>query len=444
MDWTGRSARGRMLLPWAIALWLAFAGGGTLSAQKAAPAVPALFISDVHYDPLRDPALARRLNAAPESEWPAILASPPSATIAEDYAAVQKACPTRGYDPDQALWQSTLAALRTRAADSRFAVLSGDLLPHNFECRYQFVFPTASHADYLNFTLNTLRYVVDSLRATLPGIPLYVALGNNDTACTGNSLDPDNDFLHLAAKVIAEALPPADRNSVLHGLAAGGYYSVPLAPLRHTRLLVVDNLFFLTEYTTCAKKKDYSEETAQISWLNAQLALAHRRHEKVWVVGHIPPGVSLYTTFLNHKKICDGDPPAMSLHSEQLAAAIGSNADIVRLAIFAHTHSDAFGLITPTLGDPGPSPPRLGKGVPMKVVASVSAINGNNPSFTLAQVDPATAKLIDYSVIESSNLTGVGATWSKQYTYSEDYAEPDFSARSLVDLIAKFSADPKS
>ena len=409
------------------------------------PTVPALFITDFHYDPLRVPELAPRLNAAPASDWPAILATPPSATIAQDYAAVQKACPTRGYDPDQTLWQSTLTALRAQAADSRFAVLSGDLLPHNFECRYRFLFPNSNHADYLNFTLNTLRYVVSSLRATLPGIPIYIALGNNDTACTGNSIDPDSDFLALTAQVIAESLPPGSRTSILQAVATGGYYSVPMAaPMQHTRLLVVDNLFFLTEYSTCAKKKDYSEETAQIAWLKSQLELARRNHEKVWVVGHIPPGVSLYTTFLERRNICAGQPPAMSLHSEQLAQALGSYSDIVRLAIFAHTHSDAFALITPTLGDPGPSPPRDRVGVPVKVVASVSPINGNKPSFTLATVDPATATVRDYTVIEASNLTGVDATWSKQYTYSQDYAEPDFSSSSLSSLIAQLRADPSA
>jgi len=416
------------------------------SAAPPVPAtIPALFISDIHYDPLRDPVLAPRLNAAPASEWSTILATPASPTITEDYAALQKACPTRGYDPDQTLWQSTLAALRVQAVNSRFAVLSGDMLPHNFECRYRFLFPNSTRADYLNFTLNTLRYVVTSLRAALPGIPLYIALGNNDTACTGNSLDPSNDFLALTAKVIAESLPPASGQSILRDFATGGYYSIPMAaPMRHTRLLVVDNLFFLTEYTTCAKKKDYSEETAQIAWLNSQLALARRHHENVWVVGHIPPGVSLYTTFLRHRNVCGGDAPDMSLHSEQFAQSLASNANTVRLALFAHTHSDAFALITPTLGDPGPVPPQSGIGVPVKVVASVSPINGNNPSFTLASVDPATAILRDYTVIESSNLTGIDATWTKQYTYSEDYAEPDFSSRSLSGLIASFRADPNA
>jgi sphingomyelin phosphodiesterase acid-like 3 len=416
---------------------------------KAPATIPALFLSDVHYDPLRDPALVPKLDAAPASQWPAILATPASPTQRADAAAVQKACPVRGNDPGQTLWQSSLQAIRTQAANARFMVLSGDLLPHSFECRYKFLFPAATHADFLNFAGNTLRYVVSSLRATLPGVPLYVALGNNDSACSGNSLDPNNDFLALAASIVAEALPPAPRGPILRDLAAGGYYSIRMAPpMPRTRLLVLDNLFFLTEFSTCAKQKDYSEETAQIAWLNAQIAEARRRRENLWVLGHIPPGVSLYTTFIQRRDICGKGSAAMSLDSEKMAEALAANADIVRLGIFAHTHSDAFAILPPGLGDAptaapaGPARSRLGPGVPVKVVASISAVNGNNPSFTLASIDPATATLRDYTVIEASNLTGIDATWTRQYSYAEDFAEPDFSPASLTDLIARFRADP--
>src|SRR5579884_570924 len=57
--------------------------------------LPALFLSDIHFDPLRDPAKAHRLNAAPVSQWPAILGAPPTPTAAADYAAINKSCPIK-------------------------------------------------------------------------------------------------------------------------------------------------------------------------------------------------------------------------------------------------------------------------------------------------------------------------------------------------------------
>ena len=57
--------------------------------------VPALFLSDIHFDPLRDPVKAPRLDDAPVNQWPAILASPPSPTQEADYAAINKLCPIK-------------------------------------------------------------------------------------------------------------------------------------------------------------------------------------------------------------------------------------------------------------------------------------------------------------------------------------------------------------
>jgi sphingomyelin phosphodiesterase acid-like 3 len=435
-----------------LAVTAAMAAQSPAHKSAPAPTIPALFLSDIHFDPFADPALVPKLNAAPAADWATILVTPASATQQTDEAAVQKACPVRGNDTSAVLWRSSLQALHAQASHARFATLTGDLLAHDFDCKYRILVPAATPADYLTFIEKTLVYVFSTLRSTLPGVPIYTALGNNDTACSGNHLDANSEFLARIAPILADALdvPNAARPPILRDIASGGFYSTLISGphtgiTTPTRLIVVDNLFFLSEYGTCARTPDRSEEAAQITWLNTQLAEARTRHENVWVIGHIPPGVSLYTTFLQRRNICGGQPPAMSLDSEKLAQALADNADIVRLAIFAHTHSDAFALIPPNLGDPPPVTPlrpHLGLGVPVKVVASISPVNGNNPSFTLATVDPATATLRDYTVIEASNLTGIDTTWAKQYTYSEDYAEPDFSPASLANLIATFRADP--
>ena len=81
-------------------------------------------------------------------------------------------------------------------------------------------------------------------------------------------------------------------------------------------------------------------------------------------------------------------------------------------------------------------------GVPLKVVASITPVNGNNPSFTLAKINPSTATLVDYAVILASNQTGIATTWAREYTYSASYREPAYSAAALTNLIAKFRADP--
>ena len=41
------------------------------------PTIPALLLSDIHFEPFADPGKAPALVAAPAGKWPAILAGPP-------------------------------------------------------------------------------------------------------------------------------------------------------------------------------------------------------------------------------------------------------------------------------------------------------------------------------------------------------------------------------
>jgi sphingomyelin phosphodiesterase acid-like 3 len=80
--------------------------------------------------------------------------------------------------------------------------------------------------------------------------------------------------------------------------------------------------------------------------------------------------------------------------------------------------------------------------IALKIVASITPVHGNHPSFTVAQIDPATAELKDYRVIASSNLTGVAAVWREEYDYAKAYKEPAFNGASIESLVKEFTADP--
>ena len=421
---------------------IAQSSGASQAAAAAHPTVPALFLSDIHLDPFADPAKVVKLNASPAADWPAILSAPASPTQAQDFDALQAACPTKGIDTPWGLWQSSLSAIHTDASQARFVTVSGDLLAHSFDCKFEKLVPTAKSGDYVAFTEKTVRTIVSTLRAALPGVPVYVAMGNNDSGCGDYALDATHDaFLGLVAKVVAEALPAADRAAVLRDFAAGGYYNVPLASVPRTRLIVLDDLFFSGKYTNCSGKSDPAPAAAQVAWLSRQLAMVRQQHEQVWVMGHIPPGVDVYASAKKSGNACAGGNPQMFLASDALAGLLGRNADIIRLALFGHTHADEMRLLSPESNSTMPSAqPALG--VPLKGIASITPINGNRPSFTLAAIDPTSANLVDYSVFMASNSTGVGTAWSKEYTYSATYHEPAFDAASLANLISGFQSDP--
>jgi sphingomyelin phosphodiesterase acid-like 3 len=446
----------------ALCVAAAFAGAAGMKAQAAAPAqkpvtasaarptaqshtVEALFVSDIHFEPFWDPAKAAKLKAAPVSGWNAILAGPASADQAAKFAELQKTCKARAADTSYPVYESSLRAIHDDASGAKFVVLSGDLMAHEFSCKFATTFPEAKPGEYRAFTVKTIEFVMRKLRGALPGVPVYAALGNNDSDCGDYQLDPDSAFLKEVGKSLTADFPAKERAEALRTFAEGGYYSVRLpAPLAHTRILVLDDVFMSQRYATCGGKPDPAPAATQIAWMEQQLNAARRSHEKVWVMSHIPSGVNPYATATRVLDLCSGGKPTMFLKSEALPDAMSNYGDVIELAIFAHTHMDEMRLLEPAAtGVPA-------EGVAVKMVGSISPVNGNNPSFTVAEVGAATGELKDYRVFVASNQTGpdanpntsVGTQWTEEYDFAETYKVDAFTAATDADLIAGFKADP--
>jgi sphingomyelin phosphodiesterase acid-like 3 len=412
------------------------------SASPAAPqnsTFPALLISDIHFDPLHDPGKVPQLVKAKVSRWNAILSAPSSPNQAQAFAELQQNCGQRGADTSYSLLQSALQAMRARQADAKFLAVSGDLMAHTFDCRYAKLFPESKPGEYQAFVLKTLSYVVRELRTAFPGVPVYVALGNNDSACRDYQLNPGSEFLAQTGKIVAEALPEAQRQEARAEFAKGGYYALTMAaPMPGTRLIVVNDVFLSPYYRDCQGKSSADAANAQMAWLQEQLAEAQRLHQPVWVMGHIPPGIDPYTTIPGIEEVCASGTPKMFLSSGQLADTLIAHADVIRLGLFAHSHMDEVRLLGPDAGAPHGASEHS---VAVKMVPSISPIDGNDLAFTVAQVNAATAVLENYEVIAASNQSGVATTWSKEYDFDQTYHAAQFSPATLENLIAGFARD---
>jgi len=413
---------------------------GAVTAQRHA--IPALFISDIHFDPFHDPAKLQQLVDAPASQWSAILSATPSSNQSQAFDSLQQECKARGVDTPYPLLHSSLQAMRSNEPDAKFMTISGDLIAHAFVCRYKTLLPRSSERDYQAFVLKTLTFVVAELHSTFPGMPIYISLGNNDTGCGDYRLDADSDFLAQAGKILADVLPASQQSSAIKQFGAGGYYSVTMAaPMQNTRLIVINDLFFSSKYTTCSGSHDETAVRAQIAWLKDQLSVARQSSQKVWVMGHIPPGVNAYSTLAKMKNICNKAKPDMFLSSDTMTDLLIEYADVIPLGIFAHTHMDEMRLLEPKDNDARSS---VDHDVVIKMVPSISPVDGNNPSFTIARVNPLNSVLQDYEVITASNQTGINTTWTTEYDFAKTYHEPQFSPASVKDLIADFQIDGDS
>ena len=401
--------------------------------------IPALLISDIHFDPFHDPAKVHELAASPVSKWRSILSAPPSSDQKQAFAALQQSCHARGVETTFALLDSSLRAMRSRQSDAKFMTVSGDLIAHAFSCRYATSFPNAVPGDYQAFVLKTMSFVIEELRAPFPNMPVYVALGNNDTECGDYQLDPSSEFLAQAGRIVAEGLPLSQRQQALHDFAQGGYYSVTMAePMRDTRLIVVNDLFLSSKYSTCSGKPDSAAATAEMTWLDLQLAQARQAGQKVWVMGHIPPGIDSYSTVAKFRNVCGGQAPVLFLSSQKMADLLIEYADVVRLGIFGHTHMDEMRILEPE----GNQLPAKDSGrVAVKLVSSISPGTGNNPSFTIARINPTSAALKNFDVVAASNQTGIATTWATEYDFAQTYHETQYTPATVKGLIEVFKAD---
>lgn len=398
--------------------------------------VRVLLVSDIHFDPFADPSKVEKLAAAPERRWLAILRAAPSPDRAARFAALEKACHARGSDTDFPLFESSLRAMRADASAARIILVSGDLLAHKFSCKYNTAVMHASAAGYSAFAAKSLEFVIQQLRSQFPGVPVYSALGNNDSGCGDYQIDPGGAFLDAIAPALSADVPVAERREARREISAGGDYGVTLpAPMQHTRLLVIDDVFMSSQYETCGGKPDPAPAGEQIAWLRSQLELAMRDHEKVWLMAHIPPGIDPYSSIRKITDVCAGGAPVKFLSTDALPETIAEFGDVIRLAVFGHTHMDELRLLRARSAGKSES------AVALKLVPSISPVDGNHPSFMVAAVDPASAMITDYHVIAASNQTGVGTEWREEYDFDRAYGASEFSAASVGELARSFRAD---
>jgi sphingomyelin phosphodiesterase acid-like 3 len=392
-------------------------------------------LSDLHFDPFYDPAKFTELRHAPVAEWPAILSKPDSATRVGAFSELQSSCGVRGSDSP---WSLVLTALRqakqTRPAPL-FVTVSGDLLAHGFICKFQHLAPSATPAEASAFAAKAIAFVSQQLRSVYPSVPVFSALGNNDSGCQDYFETPNSAFLKSSGVSFAANIhDPEARASLAATFGNRGDYGVTLPGAMHnTRLIVLQDIFESSHYRGCNNVPNAAPAAEQIAWLRAQLTEVRENGQQAWVMAHIPPGIDIYTTYHRYLfapgQACNVKQPEMFLNNTALAETIGEFGDVVRLALFAHTHMDEIKLLQ------GPD----GKAVPVKMVPSISPINGNDPSFLVAQVSPQTATIKDYEVYAATNAQG--GTWNREYRYSDAYHLPDFSAKSVDQLTLQLVND---
>eukprot|EP00058_Branchiostoma_floridae_P005600 XP_002591088.1 hypothetical protein BRAFLDRAFT_69356 [Branchiostoma floridae] len=197
----------------------------------------------------------------------------------------------------------------------------------------------------------------------------------------------------------------------------GGYYSAPLrAGLRviglNTNLLYGRNL--VTE--------GQDDPAGQFAWLEQQLEQARGNMEKVYIIGHVPPGT--------HERIYtkrDFRPN----HNKRYIAIVRKYADVISGQMFAHEHFDTFRMIYDE------------QGAPISTVFLSPAITPwmrrNNPAFRQYLYERTTGELQDYlqyyaNLTKANDLQLTDLDWQLEYQATVDYGIPDVTPVSMETL----------
>jgi sphingomyelin phosphodiesterase acid-like 3 len=390
-------------MKWALAVVFIFAcaiAGGQAEARVA----PVLLLSDIHLNPLEDPSLAPALLREPVKKWGAILRSSAQPS-------------SYGSDSNYPLWESSLSAMKARVPNPRLVVITGDFLSHGFEKSVARALPGSGEQELESLVDKTVALLAGELKAAFPHAELVTALGNNDSYCGDYTSEPGGAFLERFAR--------AWRKAGASEFAQAGYSSVAAASFAGLRLITLNTTYWSSHFDDrCGSAVvDPSLGQAELRWLERELELARERKERVWILGHIPPGVDLFSTFYKTPDGCHGD--LVSMYEPQLnqdyVALLGRYAGTVGLLLTGHTHKHEFRLVR---NEGEPAIVDLG-------MSAVSAVYGNSPSFAELSVEADSLLIRDFRLFAYSAST---LSWTLAYDFNRSYGLHGVSASSVAAL----------
>lgn len=135
------------------------------------------------------------------------------------------------------------------------------------------------------FIDKTFAFVAAQIREAAGNVPVIYAPGNIDTY--GPGVGPDTAFLaHNGPIVYSQLLNGSiDQQTFLNTFTVDGYYSAQ--PLGSNLLIIALNT---NSFIAGVPSGTYA--TAELDWLDSQLAAAHSAGHKVWILMHVPPGAN--------------------------------------------------------------------------------------------------------------------------------------------------------
>ncbi|XP_037946445.1 sphingomyelin phosphodiesterase isoform X2 [Teleopsis dalmanni] len=275
--------------------------------QESAPFFKVLHISDTHYDP----HYAEGSNADCNEPLCCRLSS---GRPANPNAAAGKWGDYRKCDTPKRTVDNMLAHIADTHKDIDYILWTGDLPPH----------------DVWNQTkeenLEIIKETVKQMTEKFPGIPIFPALGNHESAPVNSFPPPYVNQVDISISWLYDELDVQWRRwlpqSVSHTVRRGAFYSVLVRP--GFRIISLNMNY-------CNNKNwwlllNSTDPATELQWFIYELQSAEFSNEKVHVIGHIPPGHS----------------DCLKVWSRNFYKIISRYESTIMAQFYGHTHYDEF------------------------------------------------------------------------------------------------------
>ncbi|KAJ0066504.1 hypothetical protein NL108_013972 [Boleophthalmus pectinirostris] len=359
-------------------------------------------ITDLHWDPTYDPSKEPNSVCASNFNRPAS-----NAGTFGDYVC----------DSSWNLISSSISAMKATLPDPDFIVWTGDDTPHvpNEQLGEEAVLGI----------INNLTYII---KQHFPKTKVYSALGNHDFHPKSQLPAASHNIYNKTSEMWKEWLHLGSQET----FRQGGFYTEELLNRTGYRMIVLNtNLYYDQNKVT----EGMEDPAGQFAWADHILTEAANKKEKVYIIGHVPPG------FFEKKR---GKPWFIAKFNEQYLKLIQKHHAVILGQFFGHHHTDSFRMIYNSDGSSPVSTIFLTPGVtPWKTLLPGVVDGANNPGIRLFEYDTETL-LVKDMVTYYLNLTFANEAqerWEKEYRLTESFQVPDASPLSMHKILERIAHD---
>jgi sphingomyelin phosphodiesterase len=268
-------------------------------------------------------------------------------------------------------------------------------------------------------TLNTYNITEDILNY-FPNTPVYPMFGNHEPY-PADQFDTTGNASSWLTEQLSDMWRPWLDDKALETFRNFSYYAMENKEL-NVKVIALDTQ--ACDTTDFYLIRDPSDPMHQLEWLRNELYESEAKNQKVFLLGHIPPG----------------DGGCYDQWSSRLRALVDRFTNTVRAQFFGHTHHDHFNIFR-SFADDTP----VGIALMAPAFTTYSYIK---PSFRIIEVDAETHVPVNYYQYRldldkwNKNTTGP-IEWDLAYSFLEEYDLKDMSFASFDKLAEKIKSNPE-